>query len=165
MGYRRPPDPGDSSQFADKYSSAVQRLFPSFPAGRAGLGLLLLRVAVGVAALVQAAGYVDSSDHSTVAIRVGSLVVGVGAVGLVIGLLTPVPAIVLACLVPVLWAVHGTDGGTAAVLTTLLVAANAVAVALLGPGTFSMDGRLFGRREIIIPPQATTHDSSGADRE
>ena len=28
----------------------------------------------------------------------------------------------------------------------------AVALALLGPGAFSIDGRLFGRREIVIPP-------------
>jgi len=29
--------------------------------------------------------------------------------------------------------------------------AGAVSVALLGPGAFSLDSRLFGRREIIIP--------------
>ena len=28
----------------------------------------------------------------------------------------------------------------------------AAALALLGPGAFSLDGRLFGRREIVIPP-------------
>jgi len=28
----------------------------------------------------------------------------------------------------------------------------AVAIALLGPGAFSLDGRLFGRREIVIRP-------------
>jgi hypothetical protein len=28
----------------------------------------------------------------------------------------------------------------------------AVAVALMGPGAFSLDARLFGRREIVIPP-------------
>jgi uncharacterized membrane protein YphA (DoxX/SURF4 family) len=30
--------------------------------------------------------------------------------------------------------------------------ANLLAVLLLGPGAFSIDARLFGRREIIIPP-------------
>ena len=30
--------------------------------------------------------------------------------------------------------------------------ANLLAVLLLGPGAFSVDARLFGRREIIIPP-------------
>jgi uncharacterized membrane protein YphA (DoxX/SURF4 family) len=28
-----------------------------------------------------------------------------------------------------------------------------VAIALLGPGAFSLDGYLFGRREIVIPPR------------
>jgi len=28
----------------------------------------------------------------------------------------------------------------------------AAAIVLLGPGAFSLDARLFGRREIIIPP-------------
>jgi uncharacterized membrane protein YphA (DoxX/SURF4 family) len=30
----------------------------------------------------------------------------------------------------------------------------AAALALLGPGAFSLDGRLFGRREIVIPPSS-----------
>jgi hypothetical protein len=29
----------------------------------------------------------------------------------------------------------------------------ATAIALLGPGSLSVDARLFGRREIIIPPR------------
>jgi hypothetical protein len=29
-----------------------------------------------------------------------------------------------------------------------------VAITLLGPGAFSLDARLFGRREIIIPEAA-----------
>jgi uncharacterized membrane protein YphA (DoxX/SURF4 family) len=33
-----------------------------------------------------------------------------------------------------------------------LACANLLAVLLLGPGAFSVDARLFGRREIIIPP-------------
>jgi len=37
------------------------------------------------------------------------------------------------------------------VLPAILVASIAVAIAMLGPGTFSVDFRLFGRREIIIP--------------
>jgi uncharacterized membrane protein YphA (DoxX/SURF4 family) len=43
-------------------------------------------------------------------------------------------------------------GGTPALI---LIALMAVAVALLGPGAFSLDARLFGRREIVIPPVST----------
>jgi len=35
----------------------------------------------------------------------------------------------------------------------------AVAIALLGPGAFSLDGRLFGRREIVIPPSSRPPES------
>jgi uncharacterized membrane protein YphA (DoxX/SURF4 family) len=36
-------------------------------------------------------------------------------------------------------------------LMTMFVAVVAATVILLGPGAFSLDARLFGRREIIIP--------------
>ena len=38
-------------------------------------------------------------------------------------------------------------------LITLVIVTTAVALALLGPGAFSVDGYLFGRREIVIPPR------------
>ena len=36
-------------------------------------------------------------------------------------------------------------------LTAFNLAAISAALVLLGPGAFSLDARLFGRREIIIP--------------
>ena len=36
-------------------------------------------------------------------------------------------------------------------LAVILIAIVATAIACLGPGAFSVDARLFGRREIIIP--------------
>jgi hypothetical protein len=33
-----------------------------------------------------------------------------------------------------------------------------LALILIGPGAFSVDARLFGRREIIIPPSFGTHE-------
>ena len=35
----------------------------------------------------------------------------------------------------------------------------AAALALLGPGAFSLDGCLFGRREIVIPPLSRPPES------
>ncbi|HEX3543577.1 MAG TPA: hypothetical protein VHT31_03545 [Candidatus Acidoferrum sp.] len=37
-------------------------------------------------------------------------------------------------------------------LVSLEMIVMAAAIALLGPGAFSLDARLFGRREILIPP-------------
>jgi hypothetical protein len=35
----------------------------------------------------------------------------------------------------------------------------ATALGLLGPGAYSLDGRLFGRREIVIPPSSRPPES------
>jgi uncharacterized membrane protein YphA (DoxX/SURF4 family) len=40
-------------------------------------------------------------------------------------------------------------------LSIIFMIVMAAAIILLGPGAFSVDARLFGRREIIIPP--TSH--------
>ena len=42
--------------------------------------------------------------------------------------------------------------------STLLAAAVLITILLLGPGAYSVDARIFGRREIIIPP-AHSRDS------
>ncbi len=39
-------------------------------------------------------------------------------------------------------------------LTAVLAPIIAAAIVFLGPGAFSLDARLFGRREIIIPPRS-----------
>jgi uncharacterized membrane protein YphA (DoxX/SURF4 family) len=36
-------------------------------------------------------------------------------------------------------------------LSVVLIGIVTIAIIFLGPGAFSLDGRLFGRREIIIP--------------
>ena len=37
-------------------------------------------------------------------------------------------------------------------LASLEMIVMAVSIAMLGPGAFALDARLFGRREIVIPP-------------
>jgi uncharacterized membrane protein YphA (DoxX/SURF4 family) len=76
---------------------------------------------------------------------------------LAVGFLTPAAAllvglcftgIALSWLPAPSWGLHG--GGTVAFGMII----TGVAIALLGPGAFSLDGRLFGRREIVIPPSS-----------
>jgi predicted exporter len=98
----------------------VQRLFSSFPNGAPGAGLLILRFAIVAAMLVHA----------------DSLPALLTAVLLAAGFMTP--------------AVAGVATVIAVIYGEPSVAGIAVALALLGPGAYSVDARLFGRREIVI---------------
>ncbi len=87
------------------------------------------------------------------------LLAAAGGASLVIGFLTPVAgaAAALAGIGIVLWWPLPTrpfllDGRLAAAL----MVAMAAAVVLLGPGSLSLDARLFGRREITIPEGPTS---------
>jgi hypothetical protein len=42
-------------------------------------------------------------------------------------------------------------------LDALYLVAISIAITVLGPGAFSLDARLFGRREIIIPVKPRDH--------
>lgn len=119
-------------------TSPVQRLFSSFPTGRPGIGLLLLRLTASVFLVLQSRNSFDGRWPSGF---IGVMAI-VTAVLLTTGFLTPIAGIL---------------GG----LTVLLAGgpayecllALAVVVFLLGPGAYSVDARLFGRLEIVIPRQ------------
>jgi uncharacterized membrane protein YphA (DoxX/SURF4 family) len=116
--------------------------------------LLLLRTVLGLTLLVQGACYVDVVGPSAAPWLVGLTAMAAGA-ALLAGFLTPIAA--------VLAGLGGVGVGLSVLpvcarnvfdsfLAMLLAATILVAVLLLGPGAFSVDARLFGRREIIIPP-------------
>jgi uncharacterized membrane protein YphA (DoxX/SURF4 family) len=123
----------------------LHRLFSTFPDGSQGFGLLLLRAAIGVAAIFGGVAALDS--------LAGGLAV-LSGVSLLIGLLTPVASSLVA-LGAILLSISSLSLPVAGQLDsrplTILVSIVAVAVTILGPGALSLDARLFGRREIIIP--------------
>jgi uncharacterized membrane protein YphA (DoxX/SURF4 family) len=133
----------------------LQRLFSAFPGGWPGIGLLLLRAAIGLMALIQGGFYLTGKSDTMQGAWIGA-VVGLAAGGaLLIGLLTPIAGVVAglgALGVASSWlpppAPNLFDAKLSVVLTGIMIAA----VVFLGPGRFSLDARLFGRREIIIPP-------------
>ena len=76
-----------------------------------------------------------------------------GGAALTVGFFTPVagPLVGLCFLgVAVSW-FPPPSWGSHQSIAALGMLVNAVALALLGPGAFSLDGLLFGRREIVIP--------------
>ena len=127
-------------------------LFHGFPGGRTGVGLLLLRVALGTSVLIQAGAYLAVGSDPRFDIWIPGLVGVAAGISLLIGLVTPCAAVIVGIL-----AVAGRGSNIA--FATLLTAI-AVAVVFLGPGAYSLDARLFGLREIIIPKprQGPSHD-------
>ena len=133
----------------------MQRSFSTFPAGWPGAGLLLLRTTVASAALAQGIVSLTTAESTTVGLKVfGGCAVLIGA-ALLAGFLTPLTG-ALACVgnicVALSWLPVPLSQAFSARLSFVLVAIMAAALVFLGPGAFSLDSRLFGRREIIIPP-------------
>lgn len=71
-----------------------------------------------------------------------TLVVLTSAGFLLLGFMTPVVAVLTGILSVVL--VFSSNAGVEMVILTL-------AIALLGPGAYSIDARMFGRRKVLIP--------------
>jgi putative oxidoreductase len=121
----------------------VLRLYSSFAHGAPGAGLLLMRAVSGCALVVCAAAALARSP----ALFPALLDAGVAGLGLLllIGLWTPVTGVLAA--VGALWAAYADQAhaGYYALLATL-----GVALALLGPGAFSVDARLFGWKRVEI---------------
>ena len=112
-----------------------------FPAGAPGIALLMLRVSLAAAIL--------DGGPDCLKPAVGPLICAALAVQsllLCIGFITPVVS-AIACLfelVSLLIAAHSD------MRFTVLSSLNAAAIALLGPGAYSLDARLFGRRVIVF---------------
>jgi uncharacterized membrane protein YphA (DoxX/SURF4 family) len=114
----------------------------------------MLRTVVGVTAVLQGAWYfLDGGKLSPIAVLAGLLAIAGGA-ALAIGFLTPLVGgligIVTMC-IALAWFPPPSPNYFDTPLPAILVTAVAVAIAVLGPGALSVDARLFGRREIIIP--------------
>ena len=114
-----------------------------------------MRVALGGLAVTFGALYLSSRiEHAAVVWVIASVLI-IGGVALVIGFLTPFASLGIGiCLLGIAfsWFPGPPFAMLAAPLLVLLVVVTAAGIGLLGPGAFSIDGRLFGRREIVIPP-------------
>jgi uncharacterized membrane protein YphA (DoxX/SURF4 family) len=113
-----------------------------FPPGWPGLGLVLLRVSVAVPVLLDTYGNRNElPGWALIALAVLSATLSVG-------FLTPMVA-VLALVVRLVSLISVSAGSEEAICMTIL---SALALAMLGPGAYSIDAFRFGRRVVVLPP-------------
>jgi putative oxidoreductase len=116
----------------------MQRLFSVFPNSLPGAGLLLLRLCDGLLLLVHSA---ILSDFKMSLEGLAQLVAAGAGSLILVGLATPIAAAVGG--VTVLCIAAPTE-------THIVLATIGVSLALLGPGAWSIDARLYGRRRIDL---------------
>jgi putative oxidoreductase len=119
----------------------VQRLFSTFPDSWPGLGLLILRLAGGFSLLNVEQVLSDRGDTVGMLLRCASLA---DAVLLWIGLGTPIAATSEVVIqIGIITLDHRCTS------LSVVAAALGLALAMLGPGAWSVDARIFGRRRIL----------------
>ena len=122
----------------------MQRLFSTFADGWPGGGILLLRLLAG-AALINRGIAATSAGTSTglVVLQIGGAAAGHLILG---GLWTPVVGM-LAGIVEV-WIAFTQPGMQS---MAIMLAGLGISVALIGPGAWSIDARLYGRKQLVPP--------------
>jgi len=139
----------------------MRRVYSSFPSGLPGIGLLLLRLALGTVGAIESSLLLKHDGRLLT--EAAAVVSGAAAVLLVTGLLTPVAGLLIALNTAALWLAGDTASSRLDHSMALLRVGSSVAAALLGPGAYSADARLFGRREVVIdlePPSRSQRPSS-----
>lgn len=121
----------------------MQRLFSNFANGWPGRGLLTQRV-LTAAALIHSAvtHFREASGPAVVAELIGA---GLG-IFILLGLWTPAAGTLLGLIEVWIIFSRAADPWTPLILATL-----GITLAMIGPGAWSVDARLFGRKHIQTP--------------
>ena len=122
----------------------MQRLFSTFAHGWPGNGLLLLRMLTSFALIHY--GIVDLREAHRFAAMAPQIVAAGAGILLLVGLWTPVTGAVVA--LAELWIAFSRAGDP---WIPIMLATLGATLAMVGPGAWSIDARLFGRKYIDIP--------------
>ena len=131
----------------------MRRLYSTFAGGWPGAGLLLMRVVVGSVLIVRA-GLSPWTDLPPMNVTIPAILLTGGGILLILGLWTPIVGTSIALIEISKMLTAGGDKSAWMLLGTL-----AAALAMLGPGLWSIDARLFGWKRIEAPPRKTISTS------
>ena len=121
----------------------LRRLFSTFAQGWPGAGLLILRLVACSTVVASGLRGLRGTQSGEPAILEVAAIIASGF--LVVGLWTPVSGCLVAAFA--LWALITQSGDLA---SSVLLVAMGVALAMIGPGFWSFDARLFGWTRIVI---------------
>ena len=125
---------------------ALQRLFSTFPDGWPGFGLLLLRLGVGIALICLGISRLSGRARRPITVA-RDLIEAAGGIFLLAGLWTPVMGALIA--IDELWIAFSLYSSQPdSRLIHIFLAVLTAGVAMLGPGAWSIDARLFGRKRF-----------------
>jgi putative oxidoreductase len=126
-------------------SSPMRRLYSTFAYGAPGVGLLLLRLTAGITLIVLGGRVLlGGAREGSSAFHVGSIALGSL---LLLGLWTPIAGTLVA-----IGAIWMGISGSLSLSPCLFVGILGAALALLGPGAFSLDAWIYGWRRIELTP-------------
>ena len=116
----------------------MQRLFTTFADGWPGLGLLIQRLVIGIALLNGGLALFNETAALPGALNIAGAILGIFILA---GFLTPIAGALVAAIE--LWIAFASGANAWMPIT---IAALAATLAMIGPGAWSIDARLFGRK-------------------
>lgn len=122
----------------------LQRLFSTFPNSWPGKGLLLQRVIV--ATVLFCYGFAQVRETPLFISILPHVVAAMAGILLLIGLWTPLCGTLIAIIET--WIAFSSGG---AIGIPIMLAMLGATLAMIGPGAWSVDARLFGRKHFEIP--------------
>jgi hypothetical protein len=130
----------------------LRRLYSTFAGSWPGTGLLLMRLVLGLVLLVRTGSNLWS--HLEIQTTLNSVLLTGSGLLLIAGLWTPLAGTVIAVIE--ISQILTPDGDP---LECLLTGTLAVALAMLGPGRWSVDARLFGWKRIEAAPRTRSSNA------